>query len=64
MTSKRVPIAAARRLAKEYNLSRVMMLTMGEDGTAHLVTYGKTKEQCRLSAQDGERLKKFMGWTK
>lgn len=46
---KRIPISAAKRFADEFGLRQVVVL--GYDGErTHIVTYGKTKEDCRQAA--------------
>ena len=61
--AKRITIAAARRLAAEFGLRQVILIGLNEeDDTAHVVTYGKTAEDCRLAAESGNNLKRHMGW--
>lgn len=61
--SKRIPISAAKRLADEYGLRQVLILALNEeDDTAHVVTFGKSLEDCRLIAESGNNLKRHMGW--
>lgn len=47
---KRIPIAAARRIAQDYDCSQVVILAF--DGVStHIVTYGKTKADCVAAAK-------------
>lgn len=58
---KRIPIAAAKRLAADLGLRQVIIVA--HDGErAHVVTYGKSREDCRLAAESGNNLKRHMGW--
>lgn len=46
---KRIPIATAKRVAKEHGLKQVLLI--GWDGErTHVVTYGATKEDCAQAA--------------
>jgi hypothetical protein len=59
----RIPIKAAKDLAKAYDLSHVVILAYHEDtNTEHVVTYGRTVEQCSQSADFGNTLKTALGW--
>ena len=61
--STRLPISAAKRLAEEYSLREVIIIARNEENdTAHVVTYGKSLEDCRLAAESGNNLKRHMGW--
>jgi hypothetical protein len=58
---KRIPIAAAKRIAKEYALRQVII--MAWDGKlTHCVTYGVSVEECDQAAQGGNRIKQALGW--
>ena len=47
---KRVPISAAKRVAEEQGFRQVVIV--GYDGErVHVVTYGKTKADCKSAAQ-------------
>lgn len=59
----RIPIAAAKRFAGTFGLRQVIIIGLNaDDDTAHVVTYGKSLEDCRLAAESGNNLKKHMGW--
>lgn len=63
---KRIPIAAAQRIADEYGYDQVIIFARktGEAGGEHMTTYGTTKAHCGAAAQIGNFLKfKIMGWT-
>ncbi len=61
--TKKLPVRIAEDISKEFNQSHVIILTHDEtEGIDHLVTYGKTVEQCDQAAEFGNRLKKQMGW--
>jgi hypothetical protein len=65
---KRIPIAAAERIAKEYGYDQVVIYarsvtTDSNPGGEHMTTYGVTKVHCSVAARIGDTLKRFMGWT-
>lgn len=61
--AKRLPIRIAKDIAKEFGQTHVIILTHDEkEGLDHVVTYGKTVEQCDQAAEFGNRLKQQMGW--
>lgn len=50
---KRIPIKAAKEVAEKHDLKQVLLI--GWDGElVHIVTYGKTKEDCALAAKAQE----------
>lgn len=64
---KRIPITAAKAIAKEYGYDQVIIyarvchdspLPHGE----HMTTYGRNKEHCGAAAAIGNALKRFMQW--
>jgi heterodisulfide reductase subunit C len=58
---ERLPIKDAMDIAHKRGLRQVILLAW--DGTlSHVVTYGKSIEDCDQAAQGGEKLKKVMGW--
>lgn len=61
---KRIPIAAAERIAKAYGYDQVVIIArkVGEDGGEHVTTYGVNKAHCDSAAAQGRALKRFMGW--
>lgn len=57
----RLPIQDAKAIADKRGLRQVILLAW--DGVrSHVVTYGKSIEDCDQAAQGGERMKKIMGW--
>lgn len=58
---KKIPVSAAKQVAEEHGLSQVILL--GWDGkVTHIVTYGKTVEDCDMVAQAGNHLKQIWNW--
>lgn len=58
---KRIPIAAAKRLADEQKCSQVIIVAW--DGERmHVVTYGKTREDCAQAARGGNVVKSALGF--
>lgn len=46
---KRIPISTAKAVAEKHDLTQVLLV--GWDGErVHIVTYGKTKEDCAIAA--------------
>jgi hypothetical protein len=61
--TKRIPIAAAKRIADDYDMDQVVLVTFSKStGRTHVVTYGKTVEECRQAAMGGNMVKKALGW--
>lgn len=58
---KRIPIQVAEQLAKDQGLRQVILLAWDGDLT-HVVSYGKTVEDCDQAAQGADRMKKALGW--
>ena len=57
----RLPIQDAKEIAHKRGLRQVILLAW--DGElSHVVTYGKSVEDCDQAAQGGEKMKKLMGW--
>ena len=46
MTMKCVPIPEARRLANEFGATRLMILSIDDEGNYAFTTFGRTKAQC------------------
>lgn len=65
---KRIPITAAKRIAKDYGYDQVIVYArkVGEDPDPHgewMTTYGVTKEHCGAAARIGSYLKReIMNW--
>ncbi len=59
--AKRIPIAAAKRIAAEYGQQQVIIVTW-DGATTHVVTYGDTLQACGQAAQGGNRVKAALGW--
>lgn len=66
---KRIPIAVAKKLAEELGQSTVVIVAWeGESsptptGTTHVVTYGRTVEDCVWAAKLGNRIKReVLNW--
>lgn len=62
---KRIPIAAAKRIAKEYDYDQVIIMARvveEEEVFDHLTTYGRNREHCYMAEQWGKYFAKQMGW--
>ena len=58
---KCLPIKAARDVGKKYKLSQVIIIARGLT-LDHVVTWGKTQDDCARAAEGGNSLKRYMGW--
>jgi hypothetical protein len=59
---KRIPIAAARRIAEQHDCRQVILVAWDEGGRTHVVTYGKTLQDCAQAAAGGNFVKRALGW--
>lgn len=65
MSGKRIPIAAAQRIAEQYGYDQVVIIArkVDPDGNEHVTTYGVDKANCDVAARIGNFIKhKIMGW--
>lgn len=61
--SRKIPIAAVKRFAREYDKDQVIVLCFSKkDGKTWVSTYGKTLDDCRQAAEGGNKLKRALGW--
>jgi hypothetical protein len=58
---KRLPIKAAETVGKEHGCRQVILLAFDGELT-HIVTWGKSVEDCAQAAQGGNLLKAKWGW--
>lgn len=59
----RIPIERMKELAKQYDLSHIILFAhQGNGNMHHIVTYGKTVEGCGQAADFGNKLKEALGW--
>lgn len=58
---KRIPIKAAKTLAEKYDLDQVI-ITAWDGERMHVVTYGRSLEDCKQAAQGGNFVKKALGF--
>lgn len=60
-----IPIAAAKRIADEYEYDQVIIYARKVGFREHMTTYGKNRFHCKIAAQIGDFLKyRIMGWRK
>lgn len=65
MSTKPIPVSAARNIAQLYDYDQVIVVArkVGDDGMEHVTTYGRDKAHCAVAARTGDFLKhKIMGW--
>jgi hypothetical protein len=58
---KRIPVKAAANVGREHGCSQIILLAFDGELT-HVVTWGKTVEDCAQAAQGGNMLKSKWGW--
>jgi len=58
---QRIPISAARQVGQRFDCPQVIVLAWDGELT-HIVTWGKTLEDCSQAADGGNRLKEKWGW--
>lgn len=63
---KKIPISAARQIAKDYGYEQVVIIGRrhSDNAVEHVTTYGVDKANCEVAAKMGDVLKKAMGWQK
>jgi hypothetical protein len=62
-TGKRIPIKAAKDIAKEYGYTQVIIHAYdGATGIEHVTTYGKSLADCANAATGGDKIKELLGW--
>lgn len=60
---KRIPITAAKRIAKDFDKDQVIIVTWDKKyGRTHVTTYGKSIKECKQAADGGNFVKKALGW--
>ena len=68
MTIKRVPIAAAKRLAKQYGYEQVIIIARKVSRDSHggsMATYGTTRKHCDEAADVGNSMvERILHWEK
>ncbi len=61
--SKKIPISDIKALAKKHDLTHVVLYGYDENNNMqHIVTYGKSVEQCSQAADAGNMIKKVLSW--
>lgn len=58
---KRLPVKAAKDVSEAYSLRQVILLAWDGELT-HVVTYGKSADDCAQAAAGGNILKQKWGW--
>lgn len=63
MCMKKIPITAARDIAKKFGYDQVVIIARKVGEGEHVTTYGVNEEHCHSAALQGVALKRFMGWS-
>ena len=58
---KRIPISAAKEIAVKHDCRQVILVAWDGELT-HIVTYGKSDDDCAQAARGGNLLKERWGW--
>jgi hypothetical protein len=58
---KRIPIQAAKKLCAKLGCRQVIVVAWDGDST-HVVTFGRSIEDCDQAAQGGNKVKTALGW--
>ena len=58
---KRIPIKTAKNIAQAHDCKQVILLAWDGERT-HVVTYGKSEEDCDQAARGGNMIKTSLGW--
>jgi hypothetical protein len=58
---KRIPILAASDIARAYDCKQVIVVAWDRERT-HVITYGKSVEDCDEAAHGGNFVKKALEW--
>lgn len=59
---KRIPISTAREYATANGQVAVVIFSWEEGGRSHVVTHGRSEEECAAAAKWGNELKERLGW--
>jgi len=60
---KRIPISAAKEIAKNYDKNLVVIVTWdAAHNLQHVTTYGRSKVECEAAARGGNLVKQALGW--
>ncbi len=61
--TRHIPIRVAKTIADEFKQDQVIVVTWDKTaGRTHVVTYGKTVEECAQAADGGNLVKRALGW--
>ena len=60
----KIPITAAKKIANDFIWQQVIIVAWSpKEGTTHVTTYGKTLDDCKKAAENGNLIKKnLLGW--
>jgi len=58
---KRVPISVAREVCEKTS-ARQVILAIWDGERTHIITYGKSVEDCQQAAVGGNVIKRALGW--
>ena len=61
--SKRIPINAAKEFCVKQKCTQVIIAAWDGECT-HIITYGKSLEDCAQAAEGGNKIKAALGWPK
>ena len=59
---KRIPIATAKAVGDKHSDVDIVVLMAWDGNKRHVVTWGRSVEDCDLAAQAGNAAKRYLGW--
>lgn len=63
MGSKRIPIKDLKTLVDKHQQNIAILFMWDKNtGQSHVITYGKSRVDCKQAADGGNKLKKFLKW--
>jgi hypothetical protein len=61
--NEKITIARVKKWREEIDATRIVVFAIGRDGMQHVATHGETKQDAKVAADAGNRLKSVLGWT-
>lgn len=59
-----ISISTAKAIREKLGATHLVIYAIGEDGTSHVATHGKTLRHARQAAHMGNGIKEHLGWPK
>ena len=62
MMPNRIPITTAKAVGEKHPDVEIVVLMVWDGKKQHVVTWGRSVEDCDLAAQAGNAVKRYLGW--